>query len=444
MKKMITRRGFVIPKEEHKNELARIRKDLKVQPYKSQRFIMQNYGGLPEPFNIYMESESKIYMPRYYGISKFGNVHMNISDGNDIKLEFEGELRENQEKLMADFLPKFYTNFGGILNLKTGGGKTALALYIISVLKKKALIVVHKQFLADQWIDRINQFLPKAKTGTIQGKKIDIENCDIVIGMLQSISMKDFEKNAFDSFGVTVFDETHHLSANVFSRAFLKCSSKFNLGLSATLERKDETEFVLNYYLGPTFSPTVLENFGEVKVKKLKFIDEIYQKEITNFKGNINSAAMISKLVTSRKRTQLICAYIEKYVKHNRHILILSERLSQLKDIEEKLNEMAIESGMAIGGTKHEKLTENCKKPVILATYSYVSEGFDVETLNTLIFASPKSDVIQSAGRILRQTPEEREKIPYILDIVDDTKIYESKFKKRLKYYKKSKFTVFQ
>ena len=142
-------------------------------------------------------------------------------------------------------------------------------------------------------------------------------------------------------------------------------------------------------------------------------------------RDSINSAAMISKLVTSRKRTQLICAYIEKYVKHNRHILILSERLSQLKDIEEKLNEMEIESGMAIGGTKHEKLTENCKKPVILATYSYVSEGFDVETLNTLIFASPKSDVIQSAGRILRQTPEEREKIPYILDIVDDTKIYE-------------------
>tara|TARA_Y100000741_G_scaffold48487_1_gene33359 strand:- start:178 stop:492 length:315 start_codon:yes stop_codon:yes gene_type:complete len=103
---------------------------------------------------------------------------------------------------------------------------------------------------------------------------------------------------------------------------------------------------------------------------------------------------------------------------------------------------MNIESGLAIGGTKHEKLVENCKKPVILATYSYVSEGFDVETLNTLIYASPKSDVVQSAGRILRQTPQNRLKIPYILDIVDQTKLYESKFKKRMKYYKKSKFTI--
>jgi len=118
--------------------------------------------------------------------------------------------------------------------------------------------------------------------------------------------------------------------------------------------------------------------------------------------------------------------------------------LSQLKDIAEKLIEMKIDFGFAIGGIKHDKLTENVKKPVILATYSYVSEGFDVETLNTLIFASPKADIIQSSGRILRQTPENRMKVPYILDIVDNTKIYESKWNKRKKYYKKSKFTMLE
>ncbi len=439
---MIKRVGYVINKEKHINELSKIRKELTVQPYKSQRFIMQNYGGLPEPFPIFLESENNLYVPRYYGIEKFGKADYNLPDGDDITLSFNGSLRENQKDLMKNFLPIFKENFGAILNLKTGGGKTALALYVISLIKKKALIVVHKQFLADQWVDRIKQFLPNANVGKIQGKTFDIENKDIVISMLQSVSMKDFSKNAFDSFGITVFDETHHLSANVFSRAFSKCSSKFNLGLSATIERKDETEFVLNYFIGPTFAPTVIENFGEVIVKKLQFTDEIYQKDITNFKGNINSAAMITKLVSSSKRTKLICAYIDKFLKHNRHILILSERLSQLKDIEKKLTEMDIEAGYAVGGTKHEKLVENCKKPVILATYSYVSEGFDVETLNTLVFASPKSDVIQSAGRILRQTPQNRLKIPYILDIVDQTKVYESKFKKRIKYYKKSKFTI--
>ena len=350
---MIKRSGYLINKEKHINELSKIRKELTVQPYKSQRFIMQNYGGLPEPFPIFLESENNLYVPRYYGIEKFGKADYNIPDGDDITLSFNGSLRENQKDLMKNFLPIFEENFGAILNLKTGGGKTALALYVISLIKKKALIVVHKQFLADQWVDRIKQFLPKAKVGKIQGKTFDIENCDIVISMLQTVSMKDFNKNAFDSFGITIFDETHHLSANVFSRAFSKCSSKFNLGLSATIERKDETEFVLNYFIGPTFSPNVVENFGEVIVRKLEFTDENFQKELTNFNGNINSAAMISKLVSSPKRTKLICAYIEKFLKHKRHILILSERLSQLKDIAEKLTEMDIESGYAVGGTKH-------------------------------------------------------------------------------------------
>jgi len=440
----ITRQGYILHKDAILSSLSKIRADLKVQPYKSQKFIMQNYGGLPESFKIYLESATRLYVPRYYGIQTFGNVDFNISDGDKIELKFNGKLRENQEELMSEFLPIFNENFGGILNLKTGGGKTALALYIISLIKRKALIVVHKQFLADQWIDRINQFLPNAKIGKIQGQKFDIENCDIVIAMLQTVSKKDFEKNSFDTFGITVFDETHHLSANIFSRAFTKCSSKFNLGLSATLERKDETEFVLNYFLGPTFSPKILENFGEVKVRKLIFDDENYQKEILNFKGNVNSAAMISQLVLSKKRTNLICAYIDKFIKYERHTLVLSERLSQLKDIAEKLIEMKIDFGFAIGGIKHDKLTENVKKPVILATYSYVSEGFDVETLNTLIFASPKADVIQSSGRILRQTPENRMKVPYILDIVDNTKIYESKWNKRKKYYKKSKFTMLE
>ena len=75
--------------------------------------------------------------------------------------------------------------------------KTCLALYIIAALKKKTIIIVHKEFLMRQWVERIEQFLPEAKVGKIQAKTIDVEDKDIVICMLQSLSMKEYNKELF-------------------------------------------------------------------------------------------------------------------------------------------------------------------------------------------------------------------------------------------------------
>ena len=91
----------------------------------------------------------------------------------------------------------FDTNKGGIITLKCGGGKTVISLYCITKLKRKTLIIVHKTFLMNQWRDRILEFIPDASIGYIQGSNIDVEGKDIVIGMLQSISQKDYELSIF-------------------------------------------------------------------------------------------------------------------------------------------------------------------------------------------------------------------------------------------------------
>ena len=66
------------------------------------------------------------------------------------------------------------THGGGLLALHTGFGKTILALNIISKLNVKTLIIVHKEFLLRQWVERIEQFLPDARVGKIQAKTIVI------------------------------------------------------------------------------------------------------------------------------------------------------------------------------------------------------------------------------------------------------------------------------
>lgn len=103
----------------------------------------------------------------------------------------------------------------------------------------------------NQWIERIQQFLPGARIGKIQGQIIDIDNKDIVLCMLQSLVLKDYPSSIFDSFGLTIIDEVHHISSETFSNALFKVVTKYMLGLSATMNRKDGTTKVFKMFLGP-------------------------------------------------------------------------------------------------------------------------------------------------------------------------------------------------
>ena len=125
-----------------------------------------------------------------------------------------------------------------------------MALNILTIIKKKTIIIVHKSFLLNQWIERIQQYLPSARIGIIQQNKVDIDDKEIVIGMLQSISMKNYDLSIFEDFGLTIIDEVHHLGAQVFSKLFKKVNTFYMLGLSATPYREDKLEKVINWHIG--------------------------------------------------------------------------------------------------------------------------------------------------------------------------------------------------
>jgi hypothetical protein len=75
---------------------------------------------------------------------------------------------------------------------------------------------------------------------------------------------------------------------------------------------------------------------------------------------------------------------------------------------------------------------------VIVATYSMAAEGLDIKTLSTLILATPKTDVVQAVGRILRVKHER----PLIVDIVDSHDMFKKQWYKRRAFYLKCKYTV--
>lgn len=320
---------------------------------------------------------------------------------------------------------------------------TIMALYIIAKLKLKTLVIVHKEFLLNQWIEKINEFLPDAKIGKIQGQIIDIEDKDIVIGMLQSLSMKEYPEDTFDSFGFTILDETHHLAAEVFVRSLQKIVTKYILGLSATMERKDGLTKVFKMFIGDIIYKMKRDKDEGVLIKAVKFVteDEEFNTVEYDFRGNVKYSTMISKLCSFNNRTEMIISIIENELKLNnkQQIIVLGQFKNILTYLYKAIEHRNIGTvGYYIGGMKEEQLKKSELKQIIIATYSMAAEGLDIKTLTTLILATPKTDIEQAVGRILREKHEQ----PLVIDIVDNHEVFKKQWDKRKAYYLKNNYKI--
>jgi superfamily II DNA or RNA helicase len=331
-----------------------------------------------------------------------------------------------------------------MLCLQTGGGKTVCALYIASQLKVKTLIVVHNTFLKDQWEERIHQFLPNARIGKIQGEITNVIDRDIVIAMIQSISMKDYPREVFSGFGLTIVDECHHIASEVFVQAFPKITSKHMLGLSATPERKDGLMYVIEWFLGPILykseSADIEDSLIRVEVFNHTPDDTVFNTVVYNHQGVMSTAHMVNKLAEYAPRTRMIAEILEDIKDDGRQILVLSDRVQHCKDIFEALQDKEKACILAQNVPAPRRAEWCASKRILIATYSMCKEGFDVPTLNTLLMATPRPDIDQIVGRILRTEKSKRTVHPLIVDIVDST--FRRQFQQRLTLYKKRNYQV--
>jgi superfamily II DNA or RNA helicase len=440
----LSKNGYKIVKKEYDTKLIKeIKDELTVKPFNN--FNKSQSNSDVGRFSVFLESPKKLYLPRFYGLKKIGNPTNNeMEEGHNIKLKFKGELREEQKPIEEIYLKNAEEKGGGIISIRCGGGKTVLALHIISVLKKKTIVVVHKDFLMTQWRDRILEFLPEARIGKIQQDTVDIEDKDIVLSMVQSLSMKEYDDDTFNSFGLAVFDECHHLGAEVFSKSMGKVASKYMLGLSATPKRKDGLSKVFEWYMGDIvyLQKKKNEDYAEVQLIECKFNDEKYNKEELNFRKEPCMPKMINNICEYFQRTEMIRDITKKYNRDGRCVLILSDRRGHLDLLYKMLN--GYSRGFYVGGMKPDELRESQEKEILLATYSMASEGMDIPKLNTVILASPKSDVEQSVGRVFRQKACDRKFHPLIVDIQDTFSFFKKQCEKRVIFYHKSNFTIFK
>ena len=509
-----------------------IKQDLTVRPFSVRNVLNGSNGSDENEYYVYRENEKKLYVPLYYGIKKFGPpTTISLIEGKYLSSDvtFQGTLRDYQAPVVQKYLDHVQNNgmhsFGhGLLELPCAWGKTSASLYILSKLRKKTLVIVHAEFLMNQWIERIQQFLPNASIGKIQCDTVDIENKDIVLCMLQSLICKPYDPAIFKEFGFTIIDEVHHISSKCFSNALFKVVTTYMLGLSATMERKDKTTYIFKMFLGEVIHKAEQRKDLDVEVRAVYYRDDTdaeFNKTILDWKGNPQNSSMISKLCSHNARTEfiiqtlcdfirvdncdmvamkkkklemdaanpccamcnknnnylilntccktikycMICAesggkrcpcpncgktwkfeqhYIENpYVKplEHRHTIVMAHNLNILHYIYNKFVCKNLASvGFYVGGMSELELKKSEKKQVVLATFSMAQEGLDIASLNAEFLITPKTDITQCVGRILRAKHSVHS--PVIYDFVDVHDVFKRQWAKRRAFYKKNNYVI--
>jgi superfamily II DNA or RNA helicase len=404
-----------------------------------------------------------------YGIKKILNCDSN-SDLNMIKVEIM--LRDcTTYNITIEYvgIGNYYgfeidANRLFVLGDLTVTHNTVCALYIAQKLGLKTLVVVHKSFLLNQWIDRAMQFLniKRENIGIIKQKQCDIEGKDLVIGMIHTISKRDYNEY-YKQFGLVIYDEAHHVPAKSFSKTLMKTSSAYTLALTATPYRQDGLIKVMYWFTGGTIYREKMKMNNNVVVKVLthKSTDRSkFRKETAWFRGKMvqSSQKMNKNLIEIETRNNKIINMVT-YLRRTfpeRKILVLSEFVVHLQflkteidkyiqdDIDDGLiDEDEIYSCYYIGTTKPAKRQEaEDRGDIIFSTYQMASEGLDIKRLNTLIYGLPKKDIVQIVGRIMRTILQSGDIRPLIIDIQDDLQLYNKWSKLRNEYYIKCKYQI--
>ena len=269
---------------------------------------------------------------------------------------------------------------------------------------------------------------------------------DITIGMLQGIVQKKVNADEFRPIGLVIVDECHHIASEVFVQSLPKITSKYMLGLSATPDRKDRLMFAIHWFLGPLLYKSdtgdSVDTAVNVEVYEYQNDDREFNEIVMSSQGMVSVPIMVNKLTACEDRTRWVCRILEDVSEGGRQILVLSDRVQHCQDILAGLPEELRDTACILGtAVKAEVRAEYCKtKSILIATYTMCREGFDVPTLNTLLMATPRPDIDQIVGRILRVEKKGRVVHPLIVDIVDPQ--FKRQFGQRNSLYRKRQYRV--
>lgn len=376
----------------------------------------------------------KVLLPRMK--RPLGKIDLR-EEGDDINITMQMPPKNEEQKEVCEEMEELHyqNRTGYIINASTGFGKTYLGCYGISLIQKTTLILVHKADLEKQWRESLKKFLglESEDIGLIKGDVCSVAGKAVVIGYVQSL-MKDkrYPTWAYNYFGFVIADEVHIMGADIFINCIYQLPALHRLGLSATTDRADHKAHVFKDHIGPVMIKA--ENLP-MPFNVMKIDTGVVIPEGLYFKPG-RMMTLCNWFAKHRPRQKLISAYIKKAYKADRTVICFADTLKHLDFAFDCLIDAGVkqkEIGRYHGGLTEAQLKAGAFKPIVLVTYKFTSVGTDFPHWDTAVFMTPKADVRQMVGRIVREAPDK--KIPLVFDFVDNHHFLTNYYKSRKKWY---------
>lgn len=413
-----------------------------------------------DPFNLSRRKGDLLYIPRELALMAGVAKNDLRTSGSPVKYAANctsPPRNAEQARVLSESLALLKQGKSHIIKASTGFGKTWLGARLAYLMGLKTLVVVTKEDLLGekQWLGAIHKFagVPYDQIGLIRQNKCEVEDKTVVLAMVHSLAKEKYPEWIYDEFGLVIFDEVHRMAADTFSIAAGLFNAKHRLGLSAGSSGKkamrvDSKDFVFEAHIGKVmvtaeFIPMrpkilVLESPWKVPLVPRRINGSWATVPLPHEPGKLGH--VIVSLAKCQPRNALITSLILKSYKAGRNIVVFSE-LARDKHLD-LLFKMAVDAGIPekemgfyVGGMKEKDREETKTKRVVFATYGMTSEATDVPWWDTAVLCTPRSNVKQTIGRVLREYPGKKQ--PVIFDIVDyDSTVLRRYFESRKKLYR--------
>jgi superfamily II DNA or RNA helicase len=388
--------------------------------YEKQRMRFSTWNT-PRFISTYEEDLEWLHLPRgltervddlIVGLGSRLDIADDRPEAQPVDIGFTGTLRP-QQRAAVDALVGHDL---GVLVAPPGAGKTVMACAVIAHHQVRTLVVVDRKELIGQWRTQLHEqlSLDPERIGQIGGGRDDPTGT-VDVAMIQSLARRN-DRSIFDAYGLVVVDECHHLPAVSFSTCVQQARSRRWLGLTATPYRRDKLEGLIEFHCGPIrheIKPTEVEG---AELMRRELIVHHTTTEVDDDTG-AHIHQVFAAIVEDDDRTAQIGRDIRSAVKAGRTCLVLTQRTSHIDRIVADLAAHGVQALELRGGVGKKPRAAVAKALderdpnqgiVLVATGSYLGEGFDWPDLDTLFLAFPvafKGRVVQYVGRLLRTQP---------------------------------------
>ena len=343
--------------------------------------------------------------------------------------EFKFELRASQQAVYDEVFDS------SIINAWVSWGKTFTGLAIAAKLGQKTLVVTHTTNLRNQWEKEVKKCFD-LQPGRIGSGDFDTSS-PIVVGNIQSLYRKIDEIKHL--FGTVILDEMHHVSSPTFTRIIDEMPSRYKIGLTGTLERKDGRHVVFRDYFGHHVMKPPKENYMTPSV-------DVIKSEVRFLDGSFTPwAERVNHLATNEEYIHSVAMIAAKYAADGHKVLVVSDRVAFLKVCQRLVgeNSVCITGDMDFQEREDTMRRIGGDRNILFGTQAIFSEGISLDSLSCLVLGTPVNNeplLTQLIGRVIRK--KEGKLQPKVVDIHLKGKTAARQANARMGYYVKQDYKI--